>query len=182
MYVDIIINGKLYSADIIKTKNKLYLYNFRYKIRKLSNEKIKRLIKYKASIYINAKQLRNNRLDFNKKGVLYIVPLSSAKMGFSSKDRKRSMSCNKPIKSWKKGKKKVVKACVGSKEKLIHFGASGYGHNYSPAARKSFRARHKCNTAKDKLTARYWACKNLWTKGGESKRCPKNKKCKRKSR
>ena len=29
----------------------------------------------------------------------------------------------------------------------------------SPARRKSFRARHKCATAKDKTTARYWSCK-----------------------
>ena len=29
-----------------------------------------------------------------------------------------------------------------------------------PERRKSFRARHKCDTAKDKLTARYWSCKN----------------------
>jgi len=28
-----------------------------------------------------------------------------------------------------------------------------------PARRKSFRARHKCNTATSKLTARYWSCK-----------------------
>jgi hypothetical protein len=31
----------------------------------------------------------------------------------------------------------------------------------NPAARKSFRARHKCDTAKDKTTARYWSCK-MW--------------------
>jgi hypothetical protein len=28
-----------------------------------------------------------------------------------------------------------------------------------PARRKSFRARHKCDTAKDKTTPRYWSCK-----------------------
>jgi hypothetical protein len=28
-----------------------------------------------------------------------------------------------------------------------------------PARRKSFRARHKCDTAKDRTTARYWSCK-----------------------
>ena len=27
-----------------------------------------------------------------------------------------------------------------------------------PARRKSFRARHRCDTAKDKTTARYWSC------------------------
>ena len=28
-----------------------------------------------------------------------------------------------------------------------------------PSRRKSFRARHKCDTAKDKTSARYWSCK-----------------------
>ena len=31
----------------------------------------------------------------------------------------------------------------------------------NPEARKSFRARHKCDTATDKTTARYWSC-NAW--------------------
>lgn len=92
---------------------------------------------------------------------------------------KSKLKCNKPTKSWRAGKKKVVKACANGREKIIHFGASGYGHNYSPEARRSFRARHKCDKAKDKLSARYWACKNLWTKGGSKKRCPSNKKCKK---
>ena len=86
---------------------------------------------------------------------------------------KSSMSCNKPRKSSKAGKKMMVKACQGGKEKLIHFGASGYGHNYSAAARKSFKARHRCDSANDKLTARYWACKKLWAgKGGSTKSSP----------
>ena len=29
----------------------------------------------------------------------------------------------------------------------------------NPARRKSFRARHRCATARDKTTARYWSCK-----------------------
>ena len=90
---------------------------------------------------------------------------------------KASMPCNKPRPSDRAGKKKMVKACSGGKEKLIHFGAKGYGHNYSAAARKSFRARHKCSTAKSKLTARYWACKTLWAgKGGSTKSSPKSRK------
>jgi aspartate-semialdehyde dehydrogenase len=61
-------------------------------------------------------------------------------------------------------------------EKKLHFGAEGYGHNYSPVARKSFKARHKCDTAKDKLSARYWACKVLWAgKGGSTKSSPKSR-------
>jgi activator of 2-hydroxyglutaryl-CoA dehydratase len=83
--------------------------------------------------------------------------------------KKNEMPCNKPRRSDRAGKKKMVKACEGGKEKLIHFGATGYGHNYSKAARKSFRARHKCDTKKSKLTASYWACRNLWKSGGEKR-------------
>lgn len=79
---------------------------------------------------------------------------------------KSKMKCNVVVASDRKGKKKMVKVCANGKEKLIHFGADGYGHNYSDKARKSFRARHKCSTATDKTTARYWACKELW--GGKS--------------
>jgi hypothetical protein len=90
---------------------------------------------------------------------------------------KSKMKCNTPVKSDRAGKKKMVKACSNGTEKLIHFGAKGYGHNYSDAARKSFKARHKCGSATNKLTARYWACKNLWAgKGGDTKSSPSTKK------
>ncbi len=95
------------------------------------------------------------------------------------KRSKSKMRCNSPMKSWRPGKKRVVKACSKGREKIIHFGATGYGHNYSNAARRSFRARHRCSTAKDKLTARYWACKNLWAgPGGSVKRSPRGRRAK----
>lgn len=90
---------------------------------------------------------------------------------------KASMRCNQPTASNRPGKKKMVKACSGGEEKLLHFGAKGYGHNYSPEARKSFKARHKCDSATDKLTPRYWACKYLWGGPGKSTQSsPKSKK------
>lgn len=90
---------------------------------------------------------------------------------------KKNMKCNVVRPSTRPGKKRMVKACEGGKEKLIHFGAKGYGHNYSAAARKSFKARHKCGTAKSKLTARYWSCKKLWAgKGGSTKSSPSNRR------
>lgn len=93
---------------------------------------------------------------------------------------KEDMPCNKPRASTRPGKKKMVKACEGGKEKIVHFGAKGYGHNYSPKARKSFRARHKCGEKKSKLSAQYWACKNLWAgpKGSKAS-CPSNRQCKK---
>ncbi len=54
----------------------------------------------------------------------------------------------------------MVLAKEGDTIKLIHYGQKGYGHNYSSTARKSFRARHKCDTAPGpKWKARYWSCK-----------------------
>ena len=110
------------------------------------------------------------------------TPRRRSRRSKRSKRSKRSMKCNKPIKSWRLGKKRVVKACSRGREKLIHFGATGYGHNYSAVARRSFRARHNCNNATDKMTARYWACKNLWTAGGDTRRCPSNRRCKKSRR
>ena len=93
--------------------------------------------------------------------------------GFKKLDKSK-MACNKPRRSPKPQKKKVVKACEGGKEKIVHYGHTSYGHNYSAAARKSFRARHKCDQKKSKLTASYWACKDLWAgKGGSTKANPK---------
>jgi len=86
------------------------------------------------------------------------------------------MKCNVVRPSDRAGKKKMVKACANGKEKIIHFGAKGYGHNYSDKARKSFKARHKCSSATNKLSARYWACKKLWAgKGGSTKSSPKSR-------
>ena len=42
----------------------------------------------------------------------------------------------------------------------INFGQKGVKiKKNNPARRKSFRARHKCDTAKDRTTPRYWSCR-----------------------
>lgn len=42
----------------------------------------------------------------------------------------------------------------------VNFGQKGVKIKKSnPARRKSFRARHRCATAKDRTTPRYWSCK-----------------------
>ena len=75
------------------------------------------------------------------------------------------MKCGEYRRSPNKGKKMVYKACDGDRQALVHFGAKGYKHNYSPEAKRSFRARHGCDQAKDKFTAKYHACRKLWPKG-----------------
>ena len=74
-------------------------------------------------------------------------------------------------------KKAVVAVRVGGKVKIIRFGAQGMGHNYSPEARRSFKARHRRNIAKGKSSAAYWANKVFWAgKGGSKKMPPKSQK------
>ena len=69
---------------------------------------------------------------------------------------KAKMKCNKPRRTPDGPKKFVVKACQDGTEKIIRLGDSNMRIKKSnPKARKSFRARHKCSTAKFKLTARY---------------------------
>lgn len=57
-----------------------------------------------------------------------------------------------------------VKDPKTGKVKKIKFGAAEGGQKLSvklndPKAKKSFAARHKCEDANDKLTARYWSCR-----------------------
>jgi len=74
--------------------------------------------------------------------------------------RKADMPCNKPRKSWRAGKKKVVKACEGGKEKIVHYGDANMTiKKHDPERRKSFRARHACDEKKSKLSAGHWSCK-----------------------
>ena len=79
---------------------------------------------------------------------------------------------NKPRRSNRAGKKGMVLAKEGDRIKLIHYGDSSMGHNYSAAARKSFKARHAKNIAKGKMSAAYWANKKLWAGPGGSKKSP----------
>lgn len=72
---------------------------------------------------------------------------------------------NKPFPSLRTHKLKQI--CVRDKKgKIIniHYGDKRFKQNYSKQARKSFRARHKCDPVSklDKTTARYYACQDLW--------------------
>ena len=58
-------------------------------------------------------------------------------------------------------KKFAVLAKKGKQVKIVRYGDPEMKiKKFIAARRKSFRARHNCDTAKDKFTARYWSCKN----------------------
>ena len=86
---------------------------------------------------------------------------------------------NKPKRSNRAGKKGMVLAKEGDKIKLIHYGDSSMGHNYSAAAEKISRRGTGKNIAKGKMSAAYWANKELWSKGGSKKSPPKSQKHKK---
>ena len=69
-------------------------------------------------------------------------------------------------------KKAVVAVRDGSKIKVIRFGDQKMGHNYSPEARKSFKARHAKNIARGKTSAAFCANKVFWSGPGGSKKSP----------
>tara|TARA_R100000935_G_C2742992_1_gene126627 strand:+ start:251 stop:535 length:285 start_codon:yes stop_codon:yes gene_type:complete len=67
---------------------------------------------------------------------------------------------NKPKRTPNAKKKSAVLAKKGDQVKLVRFGDQNMSiKKEQPARRKSFRARHRCDTAKDKFSARYWSCK-----------------------
>lgn len=85
------------------------------------------------------------------------------------------MKCGEVRKSTRAGKKIMKMYCVNGKKKLVHAGSVGYGNNYSAAARKNFKARHKCATAQPG-TARHLACTELWKAGGRKTANPRGRK------
>lgn len=95
------------------------------------------------------------------------------KVGTKYQYRRKLWSLNKPIKSTRRGKKMMVlatKMINGKKRgKIIHFGAIGYGHNYSKEAKKNYltrsagiRNKQGKLTKDDPWSPNYWARKILW--------------------
>ena len=74
----------------------------------------------------------------------------------------RNLPCNSPRRTPGGPKKFVVRACSGGKSKTIRYGDPKMSIKKSnPARRRSFRARHGCDSnPPSKLTARHWSCKN----------------------
>lgn len=67
---------------------------------------------------------------------------------------------NKPKRTSGGNKKFAVLAKKGDDVKLVRFGDPNMTIKKSnPERRANFRARHNCDTAKDKFSARYWSCK-----------------------
>jgi hypothetical protein len=72
----------------------------------------------------------------------------------------RDVDLNKPTRGDVKKFKVYVKDPSTGNVKKVNFGDPNMRIKKSdPDRRRSFRARHRCDTAKDKTTARYWSCR-----------------------
>lgn len=77
----------------------------------------------------------------------------------------KQVTLDKPFRTPKEKKKFAVYVKDGDKVKIVRFGSSEMEiRRDNPKARASFRARHKCDTQKDKTSAAYWSCR-MWAKG-----------------
>lgn len=72
---------------------------------------------------------------------------------------KSKMPCNKPRRQTSGGKKSVVKACQGGKEKIVRFGDANMSIKSSkPDRKRSYCARSGGIKGKDnKFSANYWS-------------------------
>ena len=80
-----------------------------------------------------------------------------------NEEEKENVTLNKPTQGDVKKYKVYVKNPDTGKIIKVNFGDPNMSiKRDNPKKKKSFRARHKCDTAKDKTTPRYWSCK-FWS-------------------
>ena len=72
------------------------------------------------------------------------------------------LPCNKPVRTPGERKKFKVRACANGESKTIRYGDPKMTIKKSnPDRRRSFRARHQCDSKPPaKTSARYWSCRN----------------------
>lgn len=72
----------------------------------------------------------------------------------------KGRALNKPWRTPSGPKKSAVCVKDGASTKVVRFGDPNMTIKKSdPGRRANFRARHNCDTAKDKTTPRHWSCK-----------------------
>lgn len=96
---------------------------------------------------------------------MYVMEINDDELVVEAEYNGKKVELNKPSSnSGGDSKFKVyVKGCGKDKDRVkkVTFGAGGMKIKRSdPERKKSFRARHKCSTAKDKCSARYWSCRS----------------------
>ena len=109
--------------------------------------------------YLNTEEID---LDQSELAELSIDEYFKIEVANAAEYQGRKVTLNKPFRTPDGPKKSAVYVKNQSgKVIIVRFGDKNMSIKKNiPARRKSFRARHKCDQAKDKTTPRYWACKS----------------------
>lgn len=111
-----------------------------------------------------SKKKKSESFQVTNKGLEIDFSESQAAKKSKDKSDKEKKTLNKPFRL-PKGSKKKFGVYVKNKKGnviLVKFGDPNMEiKRDDKEARKAFRSRHNCDTAKDKTTPRYWSCK-MW--------------------
>ena len=108
---------------------------------------------------INKKAKKENVLFRSNKLRLEIIEHAEPILFKEAEYQGRKVKLNKPMQGDVKKFKVYVKNEKGNVVK-VNFGQKGMNiKKDNPGARKSFRARHKCDQKKKKTSAGYWSCR-----------------------
>ena len=111
-----------------------------------------------------AKKKFGDDIQIHKNNNTVFIRKENRMINEDKKSDKENKPLNKPMKGDVKKYKVYVKDPSTGNVKKVNFGDKNMEiKRDDPERRKSFRARHKCDTAKDKTTPRYWSCK-FWSK------------------
>ena len=121
------------------------------------NKKTKKCDEYDSSTHewgTDASVRRAKKLTPNEAGMKSFKEFTEATY------QGKKVALNKPTSGDVKKSKVFVDPDGDGKAQKVNFGDKNMTIKKNiPARKKSFRARHKCDTAKDKSTPRYWSCK-----------------------
>ena len=88
------------------------------------------------------------------------VPLDFPMLTEAPKKKKKDPPIGKPKRGGSKAYYVYVRNPKTKKIKKVSFGSGGLRAKINnPKARRAFAARHRCSTANDRTTARYWSCR-----------------------
>jgi hypothetical protein len=112
-----------------------------------------------AEEYLSAEEIDLEKSEFTE---LNVDEYFNIEVANAAEYQGRKVTLNKPFRTPDGPKKSAVYVKNQSgKVIIVRFGDKNMSIKKNiPARRKSFRARHKCDQAKDKTTPRYWACKS----------------------
>ena len=121
-----------------------------------------------------AKSLMNEGVEFDSKTTALLetdlgdfamyeneeVPLDFPMLTEAPKKKKKDPPIGKPKRGGSKAYYVYVRDPKTKRIKKVSFGSGGLRAKINnPKARRAFAARHRCSTANDRTTARYWSCR-----------------------